>query len=156
VRRAVEPAPAAAGAIGIDWGVTTTATATDPSYDLPYHGHRRRCAAELARAQRKMSRRRRPRGHAPSGGYRQARQEAARLHKRAQRQNTHAARVWAKRVVAEHHTIAVEDFRPRFLSRSRMARTAADAAIGAAKRELIDRGTRAGRKVVLCRPPTPP
>jgi putative transposase len=152
VRRAVEPAPAAAGAIGIDWGVTTTATATDPAYDLPYHGHRRRCAAELAKAQRKMSRRRRPRGHAPSGGYRQARRKAARLHKRAQRQNTHAAQVWAKRVVAEHQTIAVEDFRPRFLTRSTMARKAADAAIGAAKQELIERGTRAGRKVVLVPP----
>jgi putative transposase len=152
VRRAVEPAPAAVGSVGIDWGVTTTATATDPAYDLPYHGHRRRCAAELARAQRKMSRRRRPRGHAPSGGYRQARHEAARLHKRAQRQNTHAARVWAKRVVAGHHTIAVEDLRPRFLARSTMARKAADAAIGAAKRELIERGTRAGRKVVLVAP----
>jgi putative transposase len=152
VRRPVEPAPAAAGSIGIDWGVTTTATATDPTYDLPYHGHRRRCAAELARAQRKMSRRRRPRGHAPSSGYRQARREAARLHKRAKRQNTHAARVWAKRVVAEHQTIAVEDFRPRFLTRSTMARTAADAAIGAAKRELIERGVRAGRKVVLVPP----
>jgi putative transposase len=33
-----------------------------------------------------------------------------------------------------------------------MARKAADAAIGAAKRELIDRGTRAGRKVVLVPP----
>jgi putative transposase len=152
VRRAVEPAPAADGAIGIDWGVTTTATATDPAYDLPYHGHRRRCAAELARAQRKMSRRRRPRGHAPSSGYRQARREAARLYKRARRQNAHVARVWAKRVVAAHQTIAVEDFRPRFLARSTMARKAADAAIGAAKRELIERGMRAGRKVVLVPP----
>ncbi len=96
-----------------------------------------------------MSRRRRPRGHTPSGGYRRARREAARLHKRAQRQNTHAARVWAKKVVGAHQTIAVEDFRPQFLTRSTMARKAADAAIGAAKRELIERGTRAGRKVVL-------
>jgi putative transposase len=152
VRRPVEPAPAAAGSIGIDWGVSTTATTTDPRYDLPYGGHRRRCAAELARAQRKMSRRRRPRGHPPSGGYGRARREAARLHKRARRQNTHAARVWARRVVADHQTIAVEDFRPRFLSRSRMARKAADAAIGAAKRELIERGTRAGRRVVLVPP----
>jgi putative transposase len=152
VRRPVEPVPPAEGGIGIDWGVTTTATTTDPGYDLPYGGHRRRCAAELARAQRKMSRRRRPRGQAPSGGYRRARREAARLHKRAQRQNTHAARVWAKRGVADHQTIAVEDFRPRFLARSTMARTAADAAIGTAKRELIERGTRAGRKVVLVSP----
>ena len=33
-----------------------------------------------------------------------------------------------------------------------MARKAADAAIGATKRELIERGTRAGRKVVLVPP----
>lgn len=152
VRRPVEPVGPVEGGIGIDWGVTTTATTTDPPYDLPYGGHRRRCAAELATAQRKMSRRRRPRGHAPSTGYRQARREAARLHKRAQRQNTHAARVWAKRVVAAHQTIAIEDFRPRLLTRSTMARKAADAAIGTAKRELIERGVRAGRKVVLVPP----
>ncbi|MGW6426359.1 RNA-guided endonuclease InsQ/TnpB family protein [Nocardia sp. NPDC055053] len=151
-RRTVEPAPPVTGAIGIDWGVTATATTTDPEYDMPYAGHRRRCAAELARAQRKMARRRRPRGETPSRGYQRARCEAARLHKKAARQNTHAARVWARRVVAEHHTIAVEDFKPRFLARSTMARKAADAAIGSAKRELIERGTRAGRKVVLVPP----
>jgi putative transposase len=44
------------------------------------------------------------------------------------------------------------DFRPRFLSRSTMAHTAADAAIGTTKRELIERGVRAGRKVVLVPP----
>jgi putative transposase len=152
VRRRVEPAPAATGGIGIDWGIKVTATTTSPAHDLPYAGYRRRCAAELARAQRKMARRRRPRGHAPSRGYQQARREAARLHKKAARQNTHAARVWARRVVADHHTIAVEDFTPGFLSRSTMARKAADAAIGVAKRELIERATRAGRKVVLVPP----
>ncbi|MFE6921541.1 RNA-guided endonuclease InsQ/TnpB family protein [Nocardia sp. NPDC057663] len=152
VRREVEPAPIATGAIGIDWGVSTTATTTSPAHDLPYSGHRRRCAAELARAQRKMARRRRPRGQAPSRGYQQARHEAARLHKKAARQNAHAARVWARRVVADHNTIAVEDFKPKFLTRSTMARKAADAAIGAAKRELIERATRAGRKVVLVPP----
>jgi putative transposase len=60
--------------------------------------------------------------------------------------------MWARRVVANHQIIAVEDFRPRFLARSTMARKAADAAIGAAKRELIEQGTRAGRKVVLVPP----
>ena len=63
VRRAVEPAPPAEGGIGVDWGVRTPATTTDPAFDLPYAGHRRRCAAELARAQRTMARRRRSRGH---------------------------------------------------------------------------------------------
>ncbi len=152
VRREVEITPAATGAIGIDWGVSTTATTTSPAHDLPYAGHRRRCAAELACAQRKMSRRRRSTGQAQSNGYRQARREAARLHKKAARQNTHAARTWARRVVADHHLIAVEDFEPKFLARSTMARKAADAAIGAAKRELIERATRAGRKVVLVPP----
>ena len=51
-RRPVEPAPAATAAIGIDWGITTTATTTSPAHDLPYAGYRRRCAAELGRAQR--------------------------------------------------------------------------------------------------------
>ena len=152
VTRKTGPAPDAAGSIGIDWGVTTTATATDPAYDLPYGGHRKRCAAELAKAQRKMSRRRRQRGQAPSNGYRQARREVAELHTKAARQNTHTARMWAKRVVDNHQTIAVENFRGTFLAKSNMARKAADAAIAATKRELIERGMRAGRKVVLVPP----
>jgi putative transposase len=152
VRRDSEPAPDADGSIGIDWGLTTTATTTDPAFDLPFGGHRRRCAAELAKAQRKMSRRRRARGQAPSKGYQRAKQQAAKIHKKAARQNTHAARIWARRVVDDHHTIAVEDFKPRFLTRSTMARKAGDAAIGAAKRELVDRGMRAGRRVVLVPP----
>nr|WP_081511749.1 RNA-guided endonuclease TnpB family protein [Nocardia donostiensis] len=148
----LEAAPAATGGIGIGWGVSVTATTTSPDHDLPYAGYRRRCAAGLARAQRTMARRRRPRGHAPSKGYLRARREASRLHKKAARQNTHAARVWARRVVAAHQMIAVEDFTSKFLARSTMARKAADAAIGAAKRELIERATRVGRKVVLVPP----
>jgi putative transposase len=152
VTREPAPAPEADGAIGVDWGVATTATTTDPAYDLPYGGHRKRCAAELAKAQRKMARRRRQRGQAPSSGYRRARREAAKLQKKAARQNTHAARVWARRVVDNHQTIAVEDFRSLFLAKSTMARKAADAAIGAAKRALTECGQRAGRKVVLVPP----
>jgi putative transposase len=152
VRREVLAAPDATGRIGIDWGVTTTAATTDPAYDLPYLGHRKRCAAELATAQRRMARRRRPRGQAPSKGYQHARRQVARLYKKAARQNTHDARQWARRVVDNHAVIAVEDFKPRFLTRSSMARNVADAAIGAAKRELVERGVRAGRKVVLVPP----
>jgi putative transposase len=99
-----------------------------------------------------MARRRRPRGQAQSNGYRRARREAARIQKKAARQNTHAARLWARRVIDHHHTIAIEDFRPKFLARSTMARKAADSAISAAKRELVERGRRAGRKVVLVPP----
>jgi putative transposase len=152
VRRKIEQTPEAPGAIGVDWGVTTTATTTNPAYDLPHLGHRKRCAAELAKVQRKMARRRRPKGHAPSTGYRRAKRQAAELNKKAARQNSHSARMWGKRVVDNHQLIAVEDFKPKFLAKSTMARKAADAAIGAAKRELIERGTRAGRKVVLVPP----
>jgi len=118
---------------------------------LPYLGHRRRCAAELGRAQRKMSRRY-TRGKAPSNGYQRAKRAAAKLHRKAANQNKHAGRVWAKSVVDNHQVIAVEDFKPKFLARSTMARKSADAAIGAAKAELIERGKRAGRTVVLVPP----
>ncbi|MFB8277546.1 RNA-guided endonuclease InsQ/TnpB family protein [Nocardia colli] len=151
VRRAVVPAAMAEGGIGIDWGVTTTATTTDAAFDLSYRGYRARCAAELARAQRKMARRRGERGR-QSGGYQRAARMVAKLHKKAARQTRHDARLWAKDVVDHHELIAVEDFRPRFLAKSTMARKAADAAIGAAKRELIERGVRAGRRVVLVQP----
>lgn len=152
VRRDIgEPVPATGG-VGIDWGVSTTATTTDPAFDLPYGGHRRRCAAELAKVQRQMSRRRRPRGQAPSGGYQQARRDTARLHKKAQRQNTHDARMWARGVVAHHQLIAVEDFRAKFLTKSTMARKAADAAIATTEHTLIEYAVRAGRQVVMVRP----
>jgi len=151
-RTAVVPGETSGTSIGVDWGVKTTATTTDADFDLPYLGHRKRCAAERAKAQRKMARRRRPKGHAPSKSYLTAKRQAARVEKKAARQNTHDARQWAGQVVAVHHLIAVEDFKPKFLAKSRMARKSADAAIGACKRELIYRGIRAGREVVLVPP----
>ncbi|WP_181818901.1 hypothetical protein [Rhodococcus sp. AG1013] len=126
--------------------MTTTATTTDVGFDLPYLGHRKRCAAELANVQRKMARRHTGRRGRQSRGYLRARREATKLHKKAARQNQHDSRVWAKHVVECHDLIAVEDFQPRFLARSTMTRKAADAAIGAAKRELLERGVRAGRQ----------
>lgn len=152
VRRETETLPDVAGGIGIDWGVSTTATTTDPAYNLPYGGHRQRCAAELAKTQRQMSRRRRPRGQVQSNGYRRAKRSAAKIAKKAQRQNEHTAQVWAQRVVADHQLIAVEDFKPKFLAKSTMARKAADAAIGTTKRQLIEYAQRAGRTVVMIQP----
>lgn len=152
VRRDVPPAPDATGGIGVDWGVRCTATTTSSEFDLPYLGHRKRCAAELAKAQRKMARRHTGNRGPQSKGYHRARREVAKLHKKAVRQTQHDSRVWAKQVVDGHDLIAVEDFTPRFLTKSTMARKAADAAIGAAKRELLEQGVRAGRKVVLVRP----
>ncbi|MFQ6396469.1 RNA-guided endonuclease InsQ/TnpB family protein [Nocardia sp. KC 131] len=152
VRREVETVPTAKGGVGIDWGVSVTATTTDTRFDLPFLGHRKRCAAELAKAQRRMARRHSGTRGPQSGGYKRAAREVAKLHKKAARQTQHDSRVWAKRVVANHDLIAVEDFRPKFLAKSTMARKAADAAIGGAKRALVERGVRAGRKVVLVQP----
>ncbi|MGV9748364.1 RNA-guided endonuclease TnpB family protein, partial [Rhodococcus zopfii] len=123
VTRAAEPVLVAdeGSGVGIDWGVTRTATATEERFDLPHAGHRRRCAAELAKSQRKMARRRRRgKGLTPSKGYRQA----ATVQKKAARQNRHDGKMWARSVVAEHQLIAVEDFTPRFLAKSTMARKA--------------------------------
>jgi putative transposase len=156
VRRKAEQFPEATGGIGIDWGVKTPAATTDSAYDLPYLGHRKRCAAEVARAQRKMGRRARKRGGKLHGmqskSYQHAARQAARLHKKAARQNRHDGRQWARKVTADHALIAVEDFRPKFLARSTMARKAADSAVGTLKRTLIEYSTRAGRKVVLVQP----
>jgi putative transposase len=99
-----------------------------------------------------MARRSRPRGQAQTKGYQRAKCEAAKVAKKAQRQNVHTGRVWARRVVVDHQTIAVEDFRPRFLAGSTMARKAADAAVSTIKRTLIECAKRAGRKVVLVQP----
>ena len=48
--------------------------------------------------------------------------------------------------------IAVEDFKPKFLAKSTMARKAADAAIGAAKRSLLEMAAKHSRTVHLVDP----
>jgi putative transposase len=99
-----------------------------------------------------MARRKRPKGHPPSRGYRQARRAKARIEKHAARQARYAARVWANRVADNHQLIAVEDLRLKFLAASRMARKAADIALGATRRERVERAVRAGRQVVNVAP----
>ncbi|MCX5405434.1 transposase [Streptomyces sp. NBC_00335] len=144
--------PTTGRVIGIDWGVTETATTTCDAHDLPHPQHGRRAAARLARYQRVMDRRHSPKGKKQSRGYREARRQAAKLHKKVARQRQDTARKWAKRVVRDHDALAVEDFRPQFLAKSTMARKAADAAIGATKTALIEMGRKHGRAVHLVHP----
>ena len=152
VETAAEPLPATGRAIGIDWGVKETATTTSDAHDLTHAEHGKRAAQRLARYQRMMARRKPARGQAASKGYREARAQAAKLHKKVARQRQDTARKWAKRVVTDHDTIAVEDFRPKFLAKTTMARKAADAAIGATKTALIEMGRKHGRDVRLVHP----
>ncbi|MGI8306627.1 RNA-guided endonuclease InsQ/TnpB family protein [Saccharopolyspora hattusasensis] len=148
----VQPLPDTGKAIGIDWGVTETATTTSDDYDLPHAEHGKHAAAELARYQRMMARRRPGKGKPASKRYRKAKRQAAKLHKKVSRRRQDTARKWAKCVVTDHDMIAVEDFRPKFLAKTTMARKAADAAIAATKSALIEMGRKHGRQVVLVDP----
>jgi len=148
----VEPLPATGRAIGIDWGVNKIATTTSDNHDLPHPNYGKKAAEKLARYQRMMARRKPKRGQAASKGYWKARRQFAKLHKKVARQRQDTARKWAKKVVRDHDVIAVEDFRPRFLAKSTMARKAADAAIAAAKAELIAMARKHGRTLHLVNP----
>ncbi|MDT0470037.1 RNA-guided endonuclease InsQ/TnpB family protein [Streptomyces gibsoniae] len=148
----VEPLPETGRVLGVDWGVKQTATTTDDAYDLPHGEHGKRAAQRLAKYQRMMARRRRPKGQPASAGYRQAQAQAAKLHKKVARQREDTARKWAKRVMRGHDGAAVEDFRPKFLAKTTMARKAADAAIAATKRALVEMGRKHARDVRLVHP----
>lgn len=148
----VEPLPATGRAIGIDWGVNEIATTTSDNHDLPHPNHGKKAAEKLARYQRMMARRKPKRGQAASKGYWKARRQFAKVHKKVARQRQDTARKWAKKVVRDYDVIAVEDFRPRFLAKSTMARKAADAAIAAAKAELLAMARKHGRTLHLVNP----
>jgi putative transposase len=152
VRRDTRALPACDQSIGIDWGVRAVAITTDAEYDLPHPEHGRRAATELARRQRAMARRKPAPGQRASKGYLGAKRVVAKLSKKVARQRQDTARKWATKVVANHGVLAVEDFKPRFLAKSRMARKSADGAIGTTKATLIEYAQRAGRKVVLVPP----
>lgn len=150
-RREVEPSPPVGASIGIDWGVKTVATTTDPKFDLPASGKRRKVAAQIASAQRRMARRYR-KGQPQTRGYQTARRQAAKLHEHARNQVKHEAHLWSNRVVEHHDLIAIEGFKPKFLAKSTMARKSADNAVGQVKRILIEKAQRAGRQVVIVPP----
>ncbi|MGW2331305.1 RNA-guided endonuclease InsQ/TnpB family protein [Streptomyces sp. NPDC001700] len=148
----VEPLPVTGRVLGVDWGVKEAATTTSDAHDLPHAEHGRKATAKLGRYQRMMARRRAPKGQPPSNSYRTAKRQAAKLHKKIARQRQDTARKWAKKVVRDHDAVAVEDFRPKFLARTSMARKAADAAIGATKAALIEMGRKHQRVIRLVHP----
>lgn len=146
------PLPETGRVLGVDWGVKQTATTTSSAHDLLHAGHGRKAQAGLTRYDRMMARRRPRKGQAASKGYREAKMWRAKTYAKIARQRQDTGRKWAKKVVTDHDAIAVEDFRPKFLARSSMARKAADAAIGATKKALIEMGRKHGREIRLVRP----
>lgn len=147
-----ETLPATGRAIGIDWGVKETATTTSDAHDLPHPQHGKTAAQRLACYQKRMARRKPKRGQAGSKGYREAKRQTAKLHKKIARQREDTGRKWAKHVVRDHDRLAVEDFRPKFLAKSTMARKAADAAIGVTKQALIRMASKYRRELHLVHP----
>ncbi|MFJ3209972.1 RNA-guided endonuclease InsQ/TnpB family protein [Streptomyces flaveolus] len=148
----VEPLPATGRVLGVDWGVKETATTTSDAHDLPHAGHGGKARAKLTRYDRMTARRRPLMGRPGSKGYREAVRLRAKAHKKVARQRADRGRKWAKKVVRDHDAIAVEDFRPKFLARTTMARRAAAAAIGATKAALIEMGRKHGRDIRLVHP----
>ncbi|MGI5460756.1 RNA-guided endonuclease InsQ/TnpB family protein [Streptomyces sp. CA-249302] len=148
----VQPLPATGAVLGVDWGVKETATTTSGAYDLSHPQHGRKAQAKLTRYDRMMARRRPKKGQASSKGYREAKRWRAKAYTKIARQRQDTARKWAKRVVTDHDAIAVEDFRPKFLAKTTMARKAADAAIGATKTALIEMGRKHARDIRLVHP----
>nr|WP_307808318.1 transposase [Streptomyces oryzae] len=144
--------PATGAVIGIDWGVGETATTTSDAHDLRHSQHGRTAAQRLAKYQRMMARRKPKRGQSASAGYREAKRRTAKVHKKTARQRQDTARKWAKRVVRDHDALAVEDFRPKFLAKTTMARKAADAAIATTKAALVEMGRKHRRTVHLVHP----
>ncbi|MBC2900378.1 transposase [Streptomyces sp. PSKA01] len=148
----VQPLPETGRVIGVDWGVREIATTTSDAHDLPHAQHGKKAQAKLSRYDRMMARRKPKKGQAASKGYREAKKRRAKTYAKIARQRQDTSRKWAKRVVRDHDALAVEDFRPRFLAKSTMARKAADAAIGATKRALTEMARKHGRVVHLVHP----
>jgi len=148
----VQPLPETGRVIGVDWGVKETATTTSEAHDLLHAGHGRKAQEKLSRYDRMMARRKPAKGQVASRGYREAKHRRAKTYAKIARQRQDTGRKWAKKVVTDHDAIAVEDFRPKFLAKTSMARKAADAAIGATKKALLEMGRKHGRDVRLVHP----
>ncbi|CAL9512023.1 IS200_IS605 family transposase ISFsp4 [Streptomyces sp. enrichment culture] len=149
----VDPLPETGQALGVDWGVKVIATTTSNAHDLAHPEYGKETRHRLSRYDRMMARRRPAKGRAPSKGYRTAKRWRAKTYQKVARQRQDTTRKWAKKVVRDHDAIAVEDFRPKFLTKTPMARKAADASVGATKKALLEMARKHGRAVHLVHPP---
>ena len=163
VELASMPGPLGDTALGVDWGVAEVATTAtvdtstgeideSTTYDLVHPQFREKSAAPIAKQQRKMARRKRPKGQPKSKGYQKAQRDYAKAHKKVANQRKDAGHKWARQVARQNRQIAVEDFRPRFLSQTTMAAKSADAGIAMLKAILIWQALVAGADLRLVDP----
>lgn len=156
--------PHTGNSVGIDWGVRETATTAtidgqgrvreSEDLDMPFGDYERKYEKSLAEAQRRMARRYRKgkRRSQQSRGYRKALRQYNELKRRSAAQRKDTANKWAVKVCRNNDAIASEDFRPKFLSRTTMARKAQDAAIGKLIDTLEWQAVKHGRRFVKVNP----
>lgn len=156
--------PNTGSVVGIDWGVQETATTVtvneqgevreSKDLDMPFGAYERKYEKRLAEIQRCMSRRyqKDKRRCEQSRGYKKALRQYRELKRRSTAQRKDAANKWAVKVCRNSDAIASEDFKPKFLFRTTMARKVQDAAIG----QLIDilewQAVKRGRRFVKVNP----
>ena len=147
VSRDKEKFPDSDDAIGIDWGVREVATTTDRDFDLPCGNQTRNTAEALRLANRKLHR-----AVKGSLGRKKAKKAVTRAHLKIARQRKDRAFKWSRKVVTAFGRLAIEDFKPKFLAKSTMAKKATDGAVGMTKQILITMAEAAGRTVALINP----
>lgn len=138
------------GEIGIDWGVKTPATTTNPQFNLGYTPRVKDNAKALAKYQKRMAKHRSSQRWAE---YRKTKKKAAKLQRRVKNQRKEQSRKWAQGVAKNHSIIAVEDFKPKFLASNKaLAKKSSDNAIGMVKCELVEAAKTFGCDLVLIDP----
>jgi putative transposase len=161
----VKALPETGRAVGIDWGVETTASTVGMNLstgeisenspdDFPHMGFERIRHRQMAGLQRRMARRHKEGVKYPnqSRGYKKARTQYRKLCQRIAAQRLTIAHTWAKRVCERNDIIASEDFKPKFLSKTTMARNAQDAAIAMDIQILHWQAVKNGRRFIPVNP----
>lgn len=156
--------PHTGSAVGIDWGVQETATTVtvddqgevkeSVDLDMSFGAYERKYEKRLAEVQRRMARRyqKDKRRSEQSRGYKKALRQYRELKRRSAAQRKDTANKWAVKVCRNSDAIASEDFKPKFLSHTTMARKAQDAAIGQLIGALEWQAVKRGRRFVKVNP----
>ena len=138
------------GDIGVDWGVKTPATTTNSDFDLKYSPRVRESSEKLAKLQRRMALHRKNKEWSL---YKKAKRKAAKLHRKLRNQRREQSRKWSQNIAKNHANIAVEDFKPKFLSQNkRLAKKASENAIALVKSELEAATQSYGSNLILIDP----
>jgi putative transposase len=138
------PLPATGRAVGIDLGITDFAVlSTGERLANPRHLERK--AANLARYQRRMARKRNG-----SNNRRKAAAKVARAHRKVRAARTDFLHRTSTRVVREHDLLVIEDLNVAgMVGNRRLARAISDSGWGAFRAMLAYKAERAGRRLVV-------